>query len=237
MLRRIALLLLLANLAYFAWAQGLLQLFGWAPQHEAEPQRIAQQIEPRALDLRPPASHGTSVATASTTAATAATTAAASAPAVASGPVLCLQAGPFSAEQAAILRRAAGNSLPDGSWRLDRVTVPARWIVYLGKTSGDALEAMQAQLQLQGVPATVVTNPALAPGLSLGGYDSRAAAQEALSEFKQRGVPPAQVVQERAALRGQLLTLPAVDDRLRARLDNLQGALAGKPLLACTANP
>ena len=240
MLRRIALLLLVANLAYFAWAQGLLQLFGWAPQHESEPQRIAQQIEPRALLLRPPAPRGTSVATAAavaTTVAAAATTAAASAPAAATGPAQCLQAGPFSTEQAAILRRAAGNALPDGSWRLDRVVVPARWIVYLGKYSGDALDAMQAQLQQQGVPATAVTKPALAPGLSLGSYDTQAAAQQALSEFKQRGVPPAKVVQERAELRGQLLTLPAVDDKLRARLDNLQGALAGKPLLACTANP
>jgi hypothetical protein len=146
--------------------------------------------------------------------------------------------GPFSDEQTAILRRAAGNSLPDGSWRLDPVVVPARWIVYLGRF-GDAgaLDAMQTKLQQEGVPALEVTDPALAPGLTLGSYDSRTAAQQARSQFTQRGVPPAQVVQERAALHGQLLTLPAVDDRLRARLDNIQGALAGKPLQACPLNP
>lgn len=223
MLRRIALLLLLANLAYFAWAQGLLQLFGWAPQRQSEPQRMAQQIEPQAIELRPPARPGPGVA------------AAASAPTAAVDPVQCLRAGPFSDEQSAILRRAAGNSLPDGSWRLDPMVVtPARWIVYLGKYDGaDALEAMRTRLQQQGVTATTVTNPALAPGLALGSYDSRAAAQRALSQFEQQGAPPAQVLQDRAAQRGQLLTLPAVDDKLRARLDTLQGALAGKPLLPC----
>ncbi|WHZ09997.1 MAG: hypothetical protein OJF60_000436 [Burkholderiaceae bacterium] len=231
MLRRIALLLLLANLAYFAWAQGLLQLFGWAPQRQSEPQRMAQQIEPSALELRPPALHGPSVAAAAPQSAAVAASAATV--------VSCLRAGPFSDEQSAIVRRAAGNSLPDGSWRLDPVVVtPARWIVYLGKYgSADALAAMQTRLEQQGVPATAVANPALAPGLALGSYDSRAAAQRALSQFEQQGAPPAQVVQDRVAQRGQLLTLPAVDDKLRARLDNLQSALAGKPLVACPVNP
>jgi hypothetical protein len=40
-------------------------------------------------------------------------------------------------------------------------------------------------------------------------------------------------VQERPDAKGQQLTLPAVDESLRSRLDELRGALAGKPLRPC----
>ena len=49
MLRLTVLLLLLANAAYFAWSQGLLAPWGFAPAQQSEPQRLAQQIKPQAL--------------------------------------------------------------------------------------------------------------------------------------------------------------------------------------------
>ena len=48
-----------------------------------------------------------------------------------------------------------------------------------------------------------------------------------------RGVRTARVVQERTEQRGQRLTLPVVDDTLRARLDELRTPLAGRALRAC----
>ena len=43
--------LLLANAGYFAWAQGLLADYGFAPLTQAEPQRLTQQIRPEAMQL------------------------------------------------------------------------------------------------------------------------------------------------------------------------------------------
>ena len=48
-----------------------------------------------------------------------------------------------------------------------------------------------------------------------------------------KGVRTAVVVQERADLRGTALRLPAVDDPLRARLDELRPVLGAQALRAC----
>lgn len=55
MLRVFVLLLLLANGTYFAWTQGWLQAMGSAPQVQAEPERLQQQIRPELLRVRPAA--------------------------------------------------------------------------------------------------------------------------------------------------------------------------------------
>ena len=51
MLRFLVLALALINGVYFAWAQGLLQAYGFAPAQQTEPQRLGQQIKPEALRL------------------------------------------------------------------------------------------------------------------------------------------------------------------------------------------
>lgn len=49
LLRPLVLLLVLANLAFFAWSQGYLRLLGVGPAPQSEPQRMAQQLRPQAL--------------------------------------------------------------------------------------------------------------------------------------------------------------------------------------------
>ena len=73
----------------------------------------------------------------------------------------------------------------------------------------------------------------LEPGLSLGGFTSQAAANDQLAALATRDVRSARVVLERPELRGLALRLPLVDDLLRPRLAEIQGALGGRPLLAC----
>jgi hypothetical protein len=51
MLRLAVIVLLLANAGYFAWSQGHLRPWGWAPQEQAEPQRMNQQIRPETLQI------------------------------------------------------------------------------------------------------------------------------------------------------------------------------------------
>ncbi|MBO1010998.1 SPOR domain-containing protein, partial [Acidovorax sp. SD340] len=51
MLRLAVIALLLANAGYYAWSQGLLKDWGFAPEEQAEPQRMNQQIRPETLQI------------------------------------------------------------------------------------------------------------------------------------------------------------------------------------------
>ena len=97
----------------------------------------------------------------------------------------------------------------------------------------DSLERKRAELRQLGVTFEPLVNPALEPGLSLGSFTNQATADQRLSSLAQRGVRTARVVQERSEERGPQLRLPAVDDALRPRLDELKGALGGKLLRPC----
>lgn len=215
MLRLIVLLLLLANGVYFAWSQGYLLSLGWAPQQQSEPQRLAQQIRPQSVRVLAPA-EARRVET------------------VTNAPNECLQAGLFSDGDAAALRQVATNLLPTGSWTLEATTEPARWIVYMGKyPDADALERKKAELRQLGVSFNGLVNTELEPGISLGAFDREALATERLNAVTRSGVRTARVTLERPERRGQLLKLPAVDDTLRARLDEMRPALRGQSLRPC----
>ncbi|WP_114970675.1 SPOR domain-containing protein [Rhodoferax ferrireducens] len=219
MLRLFVLALVLLNGLYFAWSQDLLLGLGLAPVQQSEPQRLDQQIRPDALHLLTQQEQGLPEA----------------APRVlVAGSNECLQAGLFDEVQGELLRRTLSASWPAGSWVLDAAAEPARWIIYMGKYASTAdLEKKRAQLAFLNLKYEPLVNPALALGLSLGGFETQAAANEALEALSQRGVRTARVVEERAEVRGLLLRLPGVDDALRARLEALTPALAGKPLTAC----
>ena len=78
-----------------------------------------------------------------------------------------------------------------------------------------------------------LTNSTLEPGVSLGGYPTEAAAKQQLEALTHKGVRTAKVVQEKPETKGQQLKLPAVDEALRPKLDDLKSALNGKALKAC----
>ena len=209
MLRLAVLVLLLGNGLYFAWSQGLLQSWGAAPTQQSEPQRLEQQIRPEARRAD-----------------------SAAAP-VARGPE-CLQAGLFDERQAVAVRQTLEPLLPPGSWSLDSGVEPPRWIIYMGKyLTPDAVNKKKAELRQIGVSFEGLSNAALEPGLSLGGFTSQGAAQQQLERLNQRGVRTARVIQEREEVRGQLLRLPQVDDTMRARLEEIRTVLNGKPLRSC----
>jgi hypothetical protein len=54
MLRTLALVLLFANGLYFAWGNGLLEVYGLGPAQQSEPQHLEQQIAPQAIRLLKP---------------------------------------------------------------------------------------------------------------------------------------------------------------------------------------
>ena len=254
MVGRLVVLLLVANVAWFAWSQGWLRVFGLAPTVQAEPERLERQVRPESLTLRPldaasaaapapaPASRASRPAPAPAPAPTPAVPAqpapapeppvAAAPPPPAPAPGVCLQAGVFNEQQADAVRRAAA-SLPAGSWRLEPVQLPGRWMVYVGKLAdADAVRTKRSELRDLGVD-TDRPGAALEPGLSLGRFSSEEAAQRALTDLGRKGVRTARVVQERRDTPAYLLRLPNADAALRQQVRGLRGALAGKELRGC----
>ena len=217
MLRLAVLLLLLANALYFAWSQGLLLAWGLGPAQQSEPQRTQQQVRPEAVRILPPEEMRRLEAV------------------VAQGPRApeCLQTPALDEAQLGPLRTAL-ESWPAGSWTLESVTEPARWMVYMGKYADvEQVARKRAELRQLGISFEPVGNAALEPGLSLGSFASEAAANAQLNTLVERGVRTARVLQQRAEQRGQRLLLPAVDDNLRPRLDDLKNILAARTLRPC----
>jgi hypothetical protein len=217
MLRLAVLLLVLANAAYFAWSQGHLVAWGVAPAQQSEPQRMEQQIRPQAVRLLAPdeAKRLDLVAAAGPK------------------PAECLQAGLFEDAETTAVKQAL-DGWPSGSWSLEPTTEPARWIVYMGKyLTAENVNRKKAELRQRGVSFEPLSNAALEPGLSLGGFPTQAAATEHLQALAPKGVHTAKVVQERGEARGHLLKVASVDDALRGRLEELKPALGGKALRPC----
>lgn len=238
MLRLALIALLLANAGYYAWSQGLLKDWGFAPQEQAEPQRMNQQIKPETLQIlrvNPGKTSSSSSSSPSSPASGAAATVADAASSAAPTPgdsAECLQAGVFDERQAEALRSAAA-ALPAGSWVLDPTPVPGRWMVYMGRFEDlEALDKKRAELRARKVDHDRAGGT-LEYGLSLGRFSSSEAAERELANLAGRGVRTARVVQERPDAPGFTLRLPAVTDALRPQLDALRPAMAGKALRAC----
>lgn len=218
MLRFFVLLLVLLNGLYFAWSHEYLRGYGFGPSPTGEPQRLSRQIRPEAIRILSvkEVQDDAEIAQAS------------------AQPAECLQAGLFDERQAEAVRQALRDALPPEAWSLNPVTEPARWIVYMGPyPNAESLVKKRKELAVLKINSEHLGNPKLEPGLSLGGYDSKAAADTALATFNQRGVQTARVVLERAEVTGALLKLPTVDEALRARLKTLSPAPLNKPLQGC----
>lgn len=226
MLRLLVLLLLLGNVGYFAWSQGLLKSYGYAPEVQSEPQRLASQIHPEAIQLltadevKNLESNGN------------ARTAELPASDLAAG--ACLQAGVFDDQETAALRARLETSLPPGSWQFEASLIPARWVVYLGKyTNPETLAKKRGELRALGLEFRSINSGALAPGLVVASLRSEADADRELERLGGKGLRTAKVMQERAEVSGQTLKLAAVDDQLRAQLPAITPLLAGNTLQPC----
>jgi hypothetical protein len=114
------------------------------------------------------------------------------------------------------------------------VVLPARWIIYMGKfANAEGLAKKRGELQAMNLTPHGLNNPALEIGLSLGSFESQAAATLELNRLAARGIRTARVVQERAEGRANQLKLPAVSENLKARLQEVKPAMAGRSWAAC----
>lgn len=218
MLRLLVLALILANGLYFAWGDGWLRPYGMGPAIQREPQRVSQQIKPDALRMLTPSEIKRVEAQVQADLA----------------PKECLQAGPFDDAQVVQLRAALESAIGPDGWQFDTVVVPARWIVYMGKfANNDALAKKRSELQAMNLALHGLVNPALEIGLSLGSFESQAAANAELARLGARGIRTARVVQELAERRLNQVRLPATSEAMKQRLADVKPALAGKSWTAC----
>jgi hypothetical protein len=223
-LRRIALLLLLANLLFFAWSQGWLTgLTGLRPHPEREPERLARQVRPETIVVLPPDS--APVAPRATPAA------------VADAPI-CLEAGPFATGasiSAMATLRAAQPPLPPGSWTEVTIDRPGAWLVVLARpATRDALAKREEELKRARVAYEVLAAPEeLAGSLSLGRFTERDAAERALAQLVQRGIRPARVAELQPASTIHMLRAEKADKALAARLTALRADTLGRGFVPC----
>ena len=217
--------LLLANAGYFAWGQGLLAAYGLKPARQAEPERLAQQIRPEAMQLVTPIAPVTPQPSSA---------AAAYAPIAPPAGTACLQVGLFNEQQARALRPRLQAGLPAGSWSMQSSGDSVRWIIYMGKyVSKDAMNRKRLKLEQLGLAFQPPASPLLNPGLSLGNFGSKADAEEVLSQMNERGLRSARVMLERPELPSLWLRLPVADAAMRMQLDGLAPQFAGKAVQAC----
>ena len=226
-MRALVALLLLANLAFLALAQGwLLPLVGLSTHQQREPQRLAAQLQPETV--RVVAAEGTAAAAPASAAAPAASAAVAE--------PICLQAGPFDAAQAsAVEAMLAQAQLPAGSWRRLPADAAGDWRVQLGGfADAAALQAQREELRGQGIETEVLAGDAATPGaLLLGRYADRASAEAALARWRGRGLSEAELSAPGLLL--ELLRIDRADPALQERLQALNPQLPGGGFAACKA--
>lgn len=222
----VVLVLLMLNLGFLAWLQATVR-----GKHSAlgtEPERMAQQVRPEALevirktDAASAAAEGTAPDGSPTTAAATASS------------TVCLESDPMDAPQAEAVRQAAAAVLPVERWRFDALPPVEEWLVYMGRfPSEEAVK--QKSVQLRGLKVTHERAGIadLEPGLILGRHDSEGAAQGALAELAQRRVRTAKVLKAPEPSPRYSFRMTEVTADMTAELEPLLAALAGKTLHPC----
>jgi hypothetical protein len=193
MLRALVVVLVLANLAFWAWSTGALEGIGLAPASERDPSRLGLQVRPEAVRVLSP-----EAAASALRAASAPPMPPAIAPALA-----CLETGPFApAEVEAAEQALTAAAVAEARWARVSIDIPAQFVVVLGPFDNrDALQKKRAELERLKLTVEEIDLPGAMPqrGLALGRYESGVAADAALASFGKTGVRSAKVVTSRPA--------------------------------------
>ena len=222
MLRILVAALLIANLGFYAWSEGWLDgVVGARAIGDREPERMARQLRPELVRVLPSGD--------------AASAAAPRVSAAAPSPGACLEAGPFSEAEVGTAQAAAKGALPGAGLSDLKTDKPGSWMVYMGRyVDREALTKKEAELKRRKLPYDEVRDTAaLAPGLSLGRFDERNAAVNALNQFAQQGIRTARIVELAPASVSHVLRIENADAALAAQASALRLAALGKGFAAC----
>ncbi len=226
MLRALAVLLLVANLVFYGWSRGWLDVVvGVRAAGDREPERLALQVRPERVVILP-AAGGKPIAAAATPGAHA----------------LCLEAGPFDAAAAASAAATLASALPGVDWADVKVATVTPWTIDLGPDAArDAPRRRDDELRRSGIESTAVELPGeRGAGLAIGRYGDRDSAEQALAELLQRGthgIRGARPLELSAASTVHLLRIEKADPALAAQLAALKADTLGRGFVACGGTP
>lgn len=220
MLRALVALLIVANLAFFAWARGWL---GAPPRHaEREPERLLAQVRPEALNVLPP-----KTATAAVQAARAAAQS-------------CLEAGPFN-DNDVISAEAllVASQLSEGTWLRVDGSPPPVWLVFAGRYPEPALrKAREEDLKKLKLSFELIDRPAdLAPGFVLSRHASKEDAQAWIDARADTALKGLRVVQLPTTASAWRLRVPKADTALTDKLQALPAEGLGGGFKPCASRP
>lgn len=230
MLRGLVIALLAANAVFFAWSHGHLAALGWPAGTPSEPQRLEQQIAPQAVVL-PNAPTPVVVAERPAEPAPPPEPPAPAAPASTDKPAnnttTCWKVDDLSAEQWAVWQsHIKDTELPDAAWSVSESAGNGRWMLYMGRYEESQLERKKGELKRLGLEFQELRGGPWAFGISLGSFDSEAAARAGLEALKPKGVRTARIQPERPDLKRYSLRLsaitPAQHDAMPAKGKRLQ---------------
>jgi hypothetical protein len=217
MLRALVVILLLANAGFFAWTQGWLDsVVGARAAGDRDTQRLAQQVRPDTVRLLPTQE-----------------------PPRPKPVTRCLEAGPFdatevSAAEAALAASPAASALVGRFSRLSTET-PGVWIIAVGRAAPHEAQLKKlAELKRLDIAVEVV-KPASGVDemLSIGKFDSLAAAKAALEPFAARGVHTGRVVEISPASEVIQLRVDNATPPEATALEALPAGTAGKGFVNC----
>ena len=210
MLRALVALLVVLNLAFFAWTQGWLDgPVGLRARGDREPERLARQVNPDAVVLLAAAPSASAVA------------------------ATCFESGPYTPGEVGAAEAALRTAVPGVAWTNTRSEQPGAWLVYMGSyPDRETLLRKEEEIGRVKVSFEEVAVPGEgAFGLSLGRYDDRPAAERALAQMQQRGVRTARVVQ--APVVTHTLRIDKVEPAMAAQLVALKIEALGKGFAPC----
>ena len=217
MLRALVVILLLANAAFFAWTQGWLDsAVGVRASDDRDPQRLARQVRPEAVRLLP-----------------------AQEPVLLKPVTRCLEAGPFdaaemAAAEAALAASPAASALA-GRWSRLSTETPGLWMIAVGRAAPHEAQLKKlAELKRLDIAVEVVK---AASGtdetLSIGQFDSLAAAKAALEQFTARGVRTGRVVEISPASEVTHLRVDNATPPEATALESMPAGAAGSGFVNC----
>jgi hypothetical protein len=217
-MRTAFLLLVLANLAFFAWSR-----YVAPPDASADPLPLSRQIEPEKLkiiapaDLPPPAPQKAAAAQPAT-------------------PPKCMEWGSFTLADAPRAEKAL-EPLTLGPRLAQRRTeeLAAWWVFIPPQASRQAAQKKAAELKALGVDDYFIVQEdgELRWALSLGVFRSEDAAQARLGTLRTQGVRSARIGRRETVVPKVWLQVKNVDPALEARLKDIALQIEGSELKSC----
>ena len=229
-MRTLALLLVLGNLAFFAWWR-----YASPPDAGLDPLPLARQIEPEKLKIIPPAELAKLPAVKKpATAPQSAAPLAAATPAA--GASACLEWGSFTLTDAPRMEKALEPLGLGERLAQRRVEETAGWWVFLPpQGSRQAALRKAAELKTLGVDEFFVLaeEGQFRWAVSLGVFRNEDAAQARLAALRAQGVRTARVGPRELVVPKVWLQVSALDTPLEARLREIAARIEGSELKAC----